>query len=79
MKKESLPLNRLPLGALGVVKELQAEAGKRRRLQDLGLVKGAVVEAVLKSPGGDPVAYDIRGALIALRETESSQVIIGLG
>jgi DtxR family Mn-dependent transcriptional regulator len=44
---------------------------QRRRLLDLGLVPGTLVEAELSSAGGDPVAYRIRGALIALRKDQS--------
>ncbi|MXX34320.1 MAG: hypothetical protein F4Z50_06125, partial [Gemmatimonadetes bacterium] len=33
----------------------------RRRLLDLGVVPGTVIHARMKSAGGDPVAYDIRG------------------
>ncbi|MBA3727403.1 MAG: ferrous iron transport protein A [Armatimonadetes bacterium] len=46
----------------------------RRRLLDLGLVPGTVVEAVMKSPLADPVAFNIRGALIALRREDAEQV-----
>ena len=42
-----------------------------RRLLDLGLVPGTLVEAELTGAGGDPVAYRIRGALIALRKDQS--------
>lgn len=78
MNGDIVTLNHLPVGCLGIVKELRAEPNKRRRLLDLGLIKGTAVEAVLKSPGGDPMAFSIRGALIALRETESSEVLICL-
>jgi len=44
---------------------------QRRRLLDLGLVPGTLVEAELRSTGGDPVAYRIRGALIALRQDQA--------
>jgi DtxR family Mn-dependent transcriptional regulator len=47
---------------------------QRRRLLDLGLVPGTQVEAVFASAAGDPVAYRIRGSLIALRETQSRWV-----
>src|SRR5690606_14944349 len=40
---------------------------QRRRLLDLGVVPGTRITAVLRSASGDPVAYEIRGALIALR------------
>lgn len=47
---------------------------ERRRLMDLGILPGAVVTAEMVSPGGDPTAYRIRDALIALRR-EQAQLI----
>ncbi len=47
---------------------------QRRRLLDLGLVPGTEVSAVLKSPAGDPTAYRIRGAVIALRNDQADLV-----
>lgn len=48
----------------------------KRRLQDLGLVEGTTVQCIQKSPYGDPVAYGIRGAVIALRSEDARRVII---
>jgi DtxR family Mn-dependent transcriptional regulator len=48
----------------------------RRRLLDLGLTPGAAVTAELNSLLGDPVAYRVRGALIALRREQAAQVFI---
>lgn len=59
---------------LGIHSGLQGP--QRRRLLDLGLVPGTEVEAELVSPGGDPVAYRIRGALIALRKDQSRWIQI---
>jgi DtxR family Mn-dependent transcriptional regulator len=42
----------------------------------LGLLSGTVVEAELQGLGGDPRAFRIRGALIALREGQSKLVQI---
>lgn len=50
--------------------------GIKRRLQDLGLVEGTDVRCVQKSPYGDPVAYFIRGAVIALRIEDARGVLI---
>lgn len=47
---------------------------QRHRLLDLGIVPGTEVEAELVSAGGDPVAYRIRGALIALRKSQAEQI-----
>ena len=50
------------------------EGAQRRRLLDLGLVRGTSVTRELTSAGGDPVAYRIRGALIALRRTQAAWI-----
>lgn len=64
-------LNKLKIGEEGLV----TEASKNnRRLKDLGLVKGARVKCVLKSPLGDPAAYDICGAVVAIRKEDASSV-----
>lgn len=52
----------------------RTEPSLRRRLMELGLVEGTWVTCVGKSPAGDPVAYRIRGAVIALRGTDAAGV-----
>lgn len=47
---------------------------ERRRLLDLGLIPGTDVEVIRRSPSGDPTAYRIRGAVIALRRDQVGQV-----
>ena len=47
---------------------------QRRRLLDLGVVRGTPVTAELVSAAGDPVAYRIRGALIALRRGQAAWI-----
>jgi len=49
---------------------------ERRRLQDLGVLPGTVIEAEFASPGGDPVAYRIRGATIALRKEQAAHILV---
>jgi DtxR family Mn-dependent transcriptional regulator len=49
---------------------------ERRRFLDLGLVPGTEVEAEIRSPGGDPTGYRVRGAVIALRREQAEQVEI---
>ena len=71
-----IPLNTLPLGQTAKVKELISNGVTRRRMLDLGLIRDTVVEALLKSPAGDPVAYDIRGAVIALRSEEAQKILV---
>ncbi len=63
-------------GASATVRRLLNEGAIRRRLQDIGLIEGTPVLCLQKSPSGDPTAYLIRGAVIALREEDSSKVIV---
>jgi DtxR family Mn-dependent transcriptional regulator len=53
-----------------------ARGPQRRRLMDLGLLPGTLIEAGLRSPAGDPTAYVVRGALIALRREQADQISI---
>lgn len=52
----------------------RCRGAERRRMMDLGILPGAVITAELVSPSGDPTAYRIRGAMIALRR-EQAQLI----
>ncbi len=47
---------------------------QRRRLLDLGIIPGTRIAALMKSAGGDPVAYEIRGATIALRNSQAQWI-----
>jgi len=47
-----------------------------RRLLDLGFVEGTIVEAELVSPVGEPIAFRVRGALIALRRDQARMVYV---
>jgi DtxR family Mn-dependent transcriptional regulator len=49
---------------------------ERRRMLDLGLIPGTEVSPELRSPGGDPTGYSIRGAVIALRREQADNVQI---
>lgn len=49
---------------------------QRRRLMDLGIVKGTKIKYVMESAGKDPVAYQVRGAIVALRKVQASQIFI---
>lgn len=69
-------LAQLREGQSARVAGLQLSGSMRRRLQDIGLIEGTTVQCVQKSPAGDPVAYFIRGALIALRTEDSGKVLV---
>ncbi len=49
---------------------------QRRRLLDLGVVPGTRITAEFESAAGDPVAYRVRGALLALRRKQAEWVYV---
>lgn len=57
----------LQIGEKCLINKIEINGSMRRRLLDLGLTPDTTVECVGKSPLGDPKAYLIRGAVIALR------------
>jgi ferrous iron transport protein A len=71
-----ITLNDLPLGQKAQVKCLQSDGNARRRMLDLGLVFDTTVEAIRRSPFGDPTAYCICGAVIALRSEEAKTILV---
>lgn len=52
----------------------RCQGAQRRRLLDLGVVPGTRIQAELGSATGDPIAYRIRGALIALRRQQAEWI-----
>jgi DtxR family Mn-dependent transcriptional regulator len=49
---------------------------ERRRLMDLGILPGTAIESEMVSAGGDPIAYRVRGAVIALRKSQAEMINI---
>lgn len=66
----------LKAGESATVSALLSTGGIRRRLMDIGVVNGTTVTCVGRSPGGDPAAYAIRGAVIAIRDRESAEILV---
>ena len=73
---QPVPLSSLEEGQEALVGTLCAAGSIRRRLRDLGLTDGARVVCLQKSPCGDPTAYLIRGAVIALRRQDAGCIAV---
>lgn len=75
-----VPLCSLAVGEIGRVSALTAMGSMRRRLQDLGVTAGALVICLGHAPSGDPAAYRIGGAVIAIRRADAADVrVVPLG
>jgi ferrous iron transport protein A len=69
-------LAEMRVGERARVVRLLVEGPTRRRLLDLGLLPDTEVRAALKSPMGDPMAYNIRGSVLALRSEDASKIVV---
>ncbi len=64
----------LKVGESSVVSGINTQGPLHRRLLDIGLVVGTRIKCILKSPFGDPSAYLIRGAVIAIRQEDGEKI-----
>lgn len=78
MNLDLIPLNQLPVGSKANVAVLISDGAIRRRMLDLGVINGTEIEPLYKSPSGNPVAYLIRGAVIALRADVSEKILVSV-
>ena len=69
-------LDKIKPGERAVISKLNISGSMRRRLLDIGLIENTVVECVGKSPAGDPLAFLIRGAVIATRSEDCCGITV---
>ena len=74
--KALLDLSQLAPGERARVLGVTSQGAMRRRMQELGLLAGAWVECLGKSPLGDPAAYRVGGGVIALRQDDARAVTV---
>lgn len=63
-------------GDAGIIQTVNTEHLLRQRLLDLGLLPGTRIQARFKGRNGDPVAYLVRGTVLALRLSTAKNVTI---
>lgn len=71
-----MDLTALKTGGAGRVAGLTARGGMLRRLMDLGFTRGAPVKCLLSAPGGGMRAYQVRGAVVALRLRDAQNICL---
>lgn len=77
-KEPSMTLDQLESGQPATIRKIGGEGALRRRLMDMGLVKGSTIEMVKAAPLGDPIDYLVRGYHLSLRKSEAQLVEIEL-
>ncbi|MBQ5321213.1 MAG: ferrous iron transport protein A [Oscillospiraceae bacterium] len=66
----------VPLGERAVVLKISTEKELLRRFYDIGLIPGATVTCLHKSPFGDPYAIEVSGSVIAVRKKDLKKIFI---
>ena len=69
-------LSELKSGESGVILKVRGHGGFRRRIMEMGFVRGKRVEVILNAPLQDPIEYNIVGYAISLRRSEADMVEI---
>lgn len=71
-----MTLDQAAMDQLVRVMNIENDGSIRRRLFDLGILKGTLMQPVLESPSHNMKAYRVKGTTIALRSDESSKIEI---
>ncbi len=74
--EDELFLNNIEIGKAARVSRLFTKGSMRRRLLDIGITENTKIECIGASPLGDPRAYLIRGAVIALRNDDCKNIAV---
>lgn len=70
-------LSSLAVGEKGKVVSLKDNDLKRRFL-DLGIIPGTIIKAERYSPSGNPIAFNIRGTIIAIRKDDANDICVNI-
>ncbi|UKK68905.1 ferrous iron transport protein B [Prevotella communis] len=71
-----MKLSELKNGEQGVIVKVLGHGGFRKRIIEMGFIKGQTVEVLQNAPLQDPVKYRIMGYEVSLRRQEAEQVVV---
>ena len=74
----TLSLNQLRPGQAGTIVRVGGQAAARRRLLELGLVRGERIAVARVAPLGDPVEFIIKGYHLSLRRRDAANIEVEL-
>lgn len=69
-----MKLSELKTGERGVIVKVMGHGGFRKRIVEMGFIKGKVVDVLLNAPLQDPVKYKILGYEVSLRRSEADMI-----
>lgn len=75
-REHSMRLSELKTGEKGVIVKVLGHGGFRKRIVEMGFIKGKTVEVLLNAPLKDPIKYKVLGYEISLRRQEAGMIEI---
>jgi ferrous iron transport protein A len=69
-----LNLSELKVGDSAEVTVVEAEPAVRRRIMDLGLIKGTKFKVIRVAPLGDPMEIEFKGLYLTMRKKEAEGI-----
>lgn len=71
-------LSDLEPGQAGKVVRIEGRGATRRRIMDMGIVRGSTVKVIRRAPLGDPVEFELRDYKLSLRKREAENVYVSM-
>ena len=71
-----MTLNELEVGKTAKVVRINGEGAVKRRIMDMGLVKGTEVTVRKVAPLGDPIELTVRGYELSIRRDEAATIVV---
>lgn len=76
-QKVEVPLSQMVPGQSGWIANFAGEDRLNQRLMEMGLLLDEKIEVLHQAPfGGDPIAIQVRGSVLALRRSEAQAVLV---
>ncbi len=69
-----MKLSDIEIGGRAVIVKVAGHGGFRRRIVEMGFIKGKVVEVLNRAPLGDPIEYSVMGYNVSLRQSEAERI-----
>lgn len=76
MSEQVIPLHKIACGDNGIVVQLDSRSLLYGRFKELGIIEGVKIKKIMTSPLGDPSAYLVKEAIVAIRHSDASGILV---
>lgn len=73
---KAIPLTDLTINSTAKIDHINCAEHIKRRFLDLGIIPETSITPVFKSVAGDPVAYEVRDTLLAIRSQDAKNIFV---